>query len=630
MCGIAGIYNLNDEIIAPSILKSMIKIQKHRGPDDEGFYINNNIGLGHARLAIIDLSVAGHQPMTNENGDLWITYNGEIYNFLELRFELKKLGHVFRSNTDTEVIIHAYEQWGKECLHKFNGMWAFAIWNNQTKELFCARDRFGVKPFYYFFDGKQFAFASEIKALLCCPFIKKEPNDEVIYNYLLYNRLDYSDQTFFCNIKQLRQGHYLHFQKNLLELNKYYIFVFNSQVGQFRETVAKEVGQKFIDLLKDSVKLRLQSDVPVGSCLSGGLDSSTIVCLINQLLRENGANNKQIGARQKTFSACFEDPKIDERKYIESIIQYTGAESHYVFPSGEKLWQEINDLIWYQEEPFGSTSIYAQWNVMRLAKQNKATVLLDGQGGDETLAGYPGYFISYLNQLFFEGRLATLLQELFSQKKTLVFSINQIKRLFSKFGYRLPLKLRALSEYYQKKALKVMNPFFLKQYQSKKISRTRSWYRLNLQQELWESGMNSGLQTLFKYEDKNSMAFSLETLVPFVDYRLVEFVFSLPACYKIHRGWSKYLLRVGAKNLLPTKIRWRKDKLGFATPENMWLCNNKEGIEQIFKSTHFKAKNYLNPQSILTNLDSYLSHPNSESSILWRSINLELWLQKFF
>jgi len=255
MCGICGIYNLKREE-QEKTLKEMTKTLSHRGPDDEGFYIKENIGLGHRRLSIIDLSSAGHQPMSNEDGNLWITYNGEIYNFIELKKELKKLGHIFKSNTDTEVILHSFEEWGIACQNKFNGMWAFAIWDEKNKTLFCSRDRFGVKPFYYYFKKGVFVFASEIKALLRLPFLKKEPEEQTIYNFLALGLTDYGEETFFKDIKQLKPGHYLILNGDNLKIERYYRLKFNPEFGNFKEEECQNFAQNFIELLEDSIRLR--------------------------------------------------------------------------------------------------------------------------------------------------------------------------------------------------------------------------------------------------------------------------------------------------------------------------------------------------------------------------------------
>ena len=326
MCGISGIYNLNNEPVSRSLLKDMTDVLLHRGPDDEGYILLNSgdgssdIAFGHRRLSIIDLSSSGHQPMPNEDKSIWITYNGEVYNYIELREELEKAGHVFNSKTDTEVIIHAYEAWGEECLRRFNGMWAFAIWDFNKKRLFCARDRLGVKPFYYIYNKKQFAFASEIKSLLKTG-IEKKPNDAIIFDYLAFGLQDHTEDTFFEGVKQLKPAHYLFLENGVLRKERYWNIEVNDEIG------GKENDEsRFYDLLRDSVRLRLRSDVPVGTCLSGGLDSSSIVCVMNKLIHDK--------KMQKTFSACSDNKKFDERRYIEDVIEETGAEKNYIFPGG--------------------------------------------------------------------------------------------------------------------------------------------------------------------------------------------------------------------------------------------------------------------------------------------------------
>lgn len=631
MCGICGIYNSNSKKrIEEVFLKKMTRILSHRGPDDEGFYIKENIGLGNRRLSIIDLSLAGHQPMTNEDGTLWITYNGEIYNFVELRKELEKFGHIFKSNSDTEVILHAFEEWGTDCLNKFNGMWAFAIWDERKKTLFCSRDRFGIKPFYYYFDGKVFAFASEIKALLCCPFIKREPNEKVIYDYLTIGVTDYSGETFFENIKQLEPGHYLILNGNNLKIEKYYQPPFNSEFGEFRENECQELSQKFIELLEDSIKLRFRSDVEIGACLSGGLDSSTIVGLADRLLKKEEIAKEVIGNKLKTFSSCSGDLRFDERKYIEKVIKKVELEPHYTFPSSDEFWRDINDLVWAQEEPFRSVSIYGHWRVMKLAKEKKMKVLLIGEGGDE-LFGYPEQTGSYFAQMLLDGRILSFFKELKEVKKmkgfpevkrNIFFLFNQISRYFLSPAMILFLRKKAVGD------LSYINRNFFKKFEyDERISR---WARLNFQQLLWERVTKFGLRGLLNFEDKNSMAFSIENRPPFLDYRLVELLFSLPAVYKIHNGWTKYLFRIGVKDFLPEDICWRKDKEGFLTPALIWLRNNKENIREIFKAKDFKSDQYLNRKIILDRFDEAFIKCNEKSPEIWKLISLELWLKKMF
>jgi len=567
--------------------------------------------------------------MISDDGRFIIVYNGEIYNYLEIREQLQKLGYSFRSNSDTEVILCSFKQWGQDCLRRFNGMWSFAILDNEKKELFCSRDRYGVKPFYYYFDGNVFTFASEIKSLLQCPFVKTRPNDHAIYNFLV-GTADYSlKETFFYNIYQLPQGNFLKVDESGINIQQYYQLSYNAELGTFKENELNEYRDKFIELLRDAIKIRLRSDVPVGSCLSGGLDSSTIVCIINEILRNGGLDAASIGKRQKTFSSCYDNREYDERQYIEEVIQKTSANSHYIFPSGNELWEELNDLIWHQEEPFGSTSIYAQWNVMRLAKQNNVTVLLDGQGGDELLGGYHHYFINYLNQILYSGHLSELVTEFSALQKNLGLPLYSKFFMFAPLYNILPQHVINIfkSRIIESKDFSVVNSSFLKKY----ADRQRHPIELNLQKAMWDSETAFGLRELLRYEDKNSMAFSIETRTPFIDYRLVELVFSIPACYKIHKGWTKFLLRESTVGLLPEMIRLRTDKLGFPAPEKIWINEGKEKVKAIFKNKVFRAGDYFDPNKVLGNLDNMLSSSAAGAfTPVWPLINLELWMQRMF
>lgn len=595
MCGITGIFSLDGAAIDTGLMERMTEVIKHRGPDDEGYLLVNtkertyelaggkdtpesiwasrypfspkhkigaiisptksfNLAFGHRRLSIIDLSPAGHQPMSNEDRTIWIVHNGEVYNYIELREELRGKGHKFKSNTDTEVIIHAYEEWGYDCLQRFNGMWAFAVWDGRKHELFCSRDRFGVKPFYYYWDGTNFAFASEIKSLLQLPFVHTSPNDRAIYQYLALARSEGKADTFFHNIKQLEPRHYVTVNENGLQVRKYYSLNYITELGKFDQRALRGYGNEFLELFKDAVRIRLRSDMPVGSCLSGGIDSSAIVCAINEFLKNEGYGREVIGERQKTFSSCYKLSTYDERKFIKQVVKATDVDAHYIFPSGEMLWEEIDGLIWHQEEPFVSTSIYAQWNVMRLARENGVPVLLDGQGADEMLAGYHTYFNTYLAHLLYAGQLISFIREFdFLRRITKNPAYSSFAFLLP-FYNSLPPGIRVLLRdkvvkgcMLKTQPISLMNVTF----GPKHVEEGQARAETNLQTALWRSETEYGLRELLRYEDKNSMAFSVETRTPFVDYRLVDFVFSLPACYKIHDGWTKYLLRVSTEGLIP-------------------------------------------------------------------------------
>lgn len=667
MCGIYGIWRTGNETVARSVIQNATTRLRHRGPDDEGYLLANwqtgqwiscagvetiaalklpplpaqadalyNLALGHRRLSILDLTEAGHGPMAYLDGKLWITYNGEVYNYLELRAGLKSKGYVFNTNTDTEVILAAYAEWGPECLQHFNGMFAFALWDSRKGQLFCARDRLGIKPFHYYWDEQQLIFASEIKALLAHPAVSGCPNQAIVYDYLALGSVDHTAETFFADIHRLPAAHYLllNFETRQLTTQRWWDIqvntALNGQAGQ------PDASAQFKELLVDAVRLRLRSDVPVGTCLSGGLDSSSIVSIANHLLlKEQAVSREWVSNQQKTFSACFNDPALDERPYIQQIINHTGAESNRVFPQGQNgLWAELKQLIWHQEEPFGSTSIYSQWNVMRLARQRGVTVLLDGQGGDELLAGYHHYLGPYLAQ---------------TMRARGLWPVLAAARAAAAGTGRSPLFLLALGLYnnlpgqWQRRMLSLGNtrlrtnptvsgsmllPSFKRQFAERHLSRSKHQSFHNLARRLYQDIFMFSLPALLRYEDRNSMAFSLEARVPFLDYRLVEFCFSLPADCRIRQGWTKWILRQAMADFLPEQIRWRRSKLGFATPERQWLQQGAAQIAEFFTNGDLLSAPYLAPQTIqkLQNVSAagILSIPG-----LWRLINLEMWLRVF-
>jgi len=656
MCAIAGIYNLDGKPVENGLLQRMAEVMKHRGPDDEGHYLNRNIGFAHRRLSIIDLSSVGHQPMSNEEKTIWIIHNGEVYNYLEIREDLRKKGYRFRSNTDTEVILYSYQEYGVKCLQRFNGMWAFAIWDERERKLFCARDRFGIKPFYYFFDGKKFVFASEIKGILEDKNIPKEPNEQIIYNYLAAGYLDHTEETFFSGIKQLPSAHYLIIKNDNLEIRRYWEL--NKNIGRdesrpynkqsplchyiskasFATTSAKqalplhsykkteEYAERFRELFIDSVRLRLRADVPVGTCLSGGLDSSSIVCVANNLLHQGFGPS--LGNRQQSFSAVYKEEKYDERKFIEEVVEKTNIQSHYTFPKGEDLLEDLDKLIWHQEEPFCSTSIYAQWQVFKIARENNVKVMLDGQGGDETLAGYHSYYLYYLADLLKSFRPISFLQTLISHCRN--HSLSFLPALAHAIGFTFPdsvkLKVKKITRK-ETAGLNWLNEDFTQRYQYPSLPIK---YKTHLENILYQALFYNGLPSLLHYEDRNSMAFSIEARVPFLDYRLVEFLFSLPISQKIHYGTTKVVLRNSMEGILPEKTRNRRDKIGFATPEENWFRTSlKKPIEEIIHSKSFQKRPYFNVEFIKKAFATHCKDKKNISQTIWRWVNLELWMRKF-
>lgn len=634
MCGIAGIINLDKKRVELKTLQEMNNALIHRGPDDEGVFVEKNIGLGHRRLSIIDLSASGHQPMfyserqrstssAYDNKNLVIVFNGEIYNYIEIKEELLKKGYKFKSQTDTEVILASYQEWGEKCLEKFNGMWAFAIWDKRKKLLFCARDRLGVKPFYYFQNRHKFVFASEIKAILVDPEIKAAPNEKIIWDYLISGLVEHTAETFFENIKELPGGHYLTInfksQNPNLKIKKYW------DVSLTRKTVFQnnnDYAKHFKELFSDSVKLRLRSDVPIGSCLSGGLDSSLIVCQVNDLLESKN--------KQHTFSACYNPEKYsgcDERPFVELVTQKTGAKSHYVFPSGKQLLKDIDDLVYHQDTPFASTSIYAQWNVFRLAKKHKTKVMLDGQGADELLAGYHGYFSVYFAKLAQEFKFFKLFSEVG------FFINNHPRELQTQFSILAKGAIRGYLGTFMSNILqKTSNEYdlFKSEFKNKYSHPVLKKVSNDIFQNALYNLLKISLSSLLKYEDRDSMAFSIESRVPFLDYRLVEYIFSLPAEQKIHHGQTKWVLRQAAKDILPEKIRTRQDKIGFATPEEIWIKENlREDMRRVFSSTSFNNRGFFVKDKTLEKFNDFLEGKNKNYHLFWRLYNLEKWFRIF-
>jgi asparagine synthase (glutamine-hydrolysing) len=398
MCGIAGIVSANG--FDPQHLVDATHLVKHRGPDGYGFayfclspdcrgqvILNEDrvpaeraiVGLGHRRLAILDLSPSGSQPMQTRDGMLTVVFSGEIYNYLEIREELKGLGCVFRTGTDTEVVLQAYRRWGHECLQRFNGMWSFAVWDSRRQRLFCARDRFGIKPFYYYGDSERFLFASEIKQLLHFSDVPRRMNAARVWDYVEFGILSHGEETLFQDIRELRGGHSLTLDMTSGNMSPVIDRYWDLELRSSSELSEEAARERFLETFKDAVRIRLRSDVPVGSCLSGGLDSSSIVAVARELANHDNFH---------TFSACFDDPRLDERPYIEEAVSATQVKPHFVFPGVTEFRESLERLLWHQDEPIAGSSVFAQEAVMERARGEGVPVLLDGQGGDETLCGY--------------------------------------------------------------------------------------------------------------------------------------------------------------------------------------------------------------------------------------------------
>ncbi len=590
MCGITGI--ISKKRIEKNIIESMNDSIIHRGPDGFGYFYGENFAFGHRRLSIVDLSAAGHQPM--EYSDRYIiTFNGEVYNHLELREELERNGYSFQSHTDTEVIMASYDFWGVDCLKKFNGMWAFVIYDKQKNKYFISRDRFGKKPFYYYKDENNFIFSSEIKAILAHPQVGTKPNMLFLNNYFNTFTKEYIKNTAFENIYRFDFSSY--FEGTLEELfenfeqKKFWKIKPNLSHEKFDEEKAKEYAKKYYELLEDAVRIRLRADVKVGSALSGGLDSSSIVYLVNKLLKEQGKEELQ-----ETFSSVYKSDgtqECDESYFIDIMANKLGVHSNQIEPKEEDISQEIEKMIWHLENP-PENSLMSSWHTFKLVASTDVKVTLDGQGADEQLAGYLPYLLNYISSLSFIDML--------KEAKKCYFLPNAKKYVL--IGLCLGLYRIIFGERFLKFTIKKI---FKRDFET------------NLNQKLADDIMTN-LLTLIHYADHTSMAFSIESRMPFMDYRLVEFLAMVPACYKMRNGWTKYLARLAFDGKLPNEINWRQDKMGWPIPEKKWFNGKlKDWFSKKIKECKICEK--LN-----------ISYTQKEFAKNVKKLNLSIWQEVFF
>ncbi|HLA76355.1 MAG TPA: asparagine synthase (glutamine-hydrolyzing) [Vicinamibacteria bacterium] len=644
MCGIAGIAARDPELLRP--LAAMTRALRHRGPDDEGYLLvdsrtarahayggtdtlaalglpalprtpveDTDVALGHRRLAIIDLSPAGHGPMVSADGRLAITYNGEIFNYLELREELKAGGHRFRTGSDTEVLLAAYAEWGPAALHRLNGMWAFALYDARERRLFCARDRFGVKPFFFFGDGPLFAFASEIKGLLAHPACPRAPHETILTRFLALGAVDETSDSFVAGIRSLPAGHQLTF--DLAERR--------SAVERWYQLPDPDPRPgdpaEFRALLEDAVRLRLRSDVEVGTCLSGGLDSSSLVAITARWRASDG------GLGRRAVSVVYPDPEIRESAHVDTMVAASGVTGHRTTPTAAEFAADLPGLAGQQDEPFPSPGVYSQWRVMRLAREAGLSVLLDGQGADEVLAGYHYHFGPFLAEVVRQHGLRAALRQARLARQVTGRGLGFFLGLLVHQTLPLPAPLRAWAVRRGAGQGRVppglLAPELRTALGGSAAERHRP--RPSLAAERRANILTTSLPALLRYEDRNSMAFSIEARTPFLDYRLVERALALPASDLIRDGWTKALLRDAMTGVLPESVRLRRDKLGFATPETRWLV---ELAPQV--------RDWLGPSSRLrSRLDSrgirrWLALPDgalARQPGLFRLLSAELWLR---
>ena len=608
MCGIVGQIYFNDskDVNEDSIHLMMNKI-KHRGPDDDGIFVYKNIGLGFVRLSILDLSSAGHQPMFSHDKRFLIIFNGEVYNYIEIRNELKNK-YIFKTGTDTEVVLAAYQEWGEKCLDKFNGMFAFVVYDKVKKELFGARDRYGIKPLYYWLDSERFIFASEIKSIL--PFVDRIPNNQIIYDYLLTNRTDHTINTFFNGIKKLQHGHYFKLKGKKFLFNEWY---------NIRNKIKKNVVlsiEEYNHLLNKSLKLRLRADVPIGVSLSGGIDSSSITAALIDRFGLNDIN---------TFSAIYgKNEPSDESRYIDEFKPYL-MNMHYTFPTAKTFYNDYLEFIKIQNEPVPDIGPYAQYKVMELAAKY-VKITLDGQGADEQLAGYHYFFGSYYKELLQSFRFYRFIYENYKYLK-LHKSFNAIK-YWLYYYFPVYLQQKISSNIF----LSISKDFLNTVKGNKKSSQINKM--LLKPKDLNDSLIQHfeyKLEHLLHWEDLNSMNFSIESRVPFLDHNLVEATLSTPSSQKIYNGETKIILRNALNTILPSKIYMRKDKKGFTSPRDKWFRENNfiSLIMDLINSNSFKSRGYFNNNIASKQFKLHLDGKINASKEIWKWINLELWFREY-
>jgi asparagine synthase (glutamine-hydrolysing) len=659
MCGISGIVTSKKSSTQLTNIHKMANLLRHRGPDDEGFVFfgpdkdstflyggndtpenvfasnfsytpkktysgqmheNATVAFGHRRLSIIDLSPSGHQPMSTPDQRYWITYNGEIYNYLELREELIKKGYAFKSESDTEVLLHAYVQWGIKALERLVGMFAFVIYDRVKNILFLARDFFGIKPLYYARWNDGFAFASEIKALLCLPGIKRSANPQKVYDYLRFGMTDHGSETLFADIFQLPAAHYLIIPTDIEKNNqpvRYWDINLNRKLDISFDEAANKVRAMFLN----NVELHLRSDVPVGGALSGGIDSSSIILSMRHLVGDSIALH--------AFSYIAHDPKLSEEKWVDTVSQTSNLVAHKVRLSSEYLTNDLERLISIQDEPFGSTSIYAQYRVMQMAKEVGIKVMLDGQGADEIFGGYEHYWAAKLATLLYSFKWIKAFRYFKCANTALGKTNSWILINTGKF---------LLPSYFHSIAKNFVNEDLTSSWLDKK------WFRNHrktihsppnkicnnlLRSELYKSLMRQSLTALLRFEDRNSMVHSVESRVPFLTPNLVNLLFSFPEDYIIDSsGIRKVVFRKAMQGIVPKSILDRKDKIGFTTPNLLLSSDVIPWVEKILAGDAIRNLPFLKMDNLITAWQRMINGKYSNHSQMWRWINFAKWSEQ--
>ena len=622
MCGLAAMVALRGRQAEPAVVEAMSRAIVHRGPDDSGLYIAGPVGFGFRRLTILDLAPTGHQPMLSADGQLVLIFNGEIYNYLELRSELEALGHTFTSTGDTQVLLAAYRQWGQECLPKLNGMWAFVIYDVRKGKLFGSRDRFGVKPLYRYQTGDAVYLASEIKAIRASGHYRGGPNWRQVSHFLVDPQINYWDtgkETFYAGIEQVPAGS--GFELTLDGQWREWRFW---SLEDVREAEPADPPRVLREIFEDAVRLRMRSDVPVGVSLSGGLDSTSIICFMARLGATRGATSD---GRLQAFS--YIAPEFDESAYIAETLAYTGAVAHQVPADPLRLWNNLDRLLSYQDEPVHALNALITFDIFGLAAANGVKVMLSGGGADEVLGGYPRYFRSHWYTLLRAGKV----REVWSE-------INAYTRVHG--GDRAALFRGVVGHLCRSRLGGLPGSQALVRWRRRRGGLETSWFTrdiadtqkdgepvdITLDESLRNSVTRAPLAYYLRLDDRNSMAHSVEVRAPFLDYRLVSLVFGLSSRWKIRGPWNKYVLREAMRGYIPELVRSRSDKMGFPVPERQWVQGALyEPLQDLLATQALRSRGFYNVAAIRQDLERHKAGEIDVARGVLAVAQLESWFR---
>lgn len=614
MCGISGCIDpqLQPENIQ-RVVRAMTQSQAHRGPDHAGFWFDKHVGLGHRRLKIIDLSDEANQPF--ETDTCYLVFNGEIYNYVELRKELIADGFRFKTQSDTEVILAAYLRWGTQCSRRFVGMWAFALWDGLKQELFCSRDRFGIKPFYFISDNDRFYFASEYRSLKITPVFRSKLNEDQLKRGLFLGWTNYETETYYSCINSLLPGHNLLVSRSGLKLQRYWSL--ENPAPESGAITGSEQNAHFYELFKQSLLQHIRSDVPVGACLSGGLDSSSIASMYSMLYPQS---------QLQTFTIYYTGSgNVDERPFANEVARkYRSVIApHYHMPNADEVQQEFQRAADHSETPLIGSSYLSQYFVMKQASAHGIKVMLDGQGSDEYLAGYMHSFYRWMAKYFVDRKWRAALNLMFSHHNKHQLSWKEISRAFFKGLYLYfrdeEAAFRAQLNSYKWLLRETASLDALIQLPKKSVCKVNNF--------TYHMLFTTSLPTLLHYEDRFSMAFSIESRVPFLDHRLVEYIYHLNPDYKISReAETKFILRQSLRRILPQRIRQRHDKRAFTTPgETQWL----RGFLNPLLHIDYSSFDWLNIRKVKNLMEDYRKGDNSHANLVWRLATFNYWMKNY-